>query len=144
MAQFSFPSNRMHNGMSYFLKEYSFFYQLLFHDTFVNLTKMWKQRFMKKRMLWKKVNPLCTASDFRGKGGCWEVETVQDFLIKLDIISHTYAYIGNKHFFKSCHRQTYQNYEQPPQRLQNSYFQSHFSASKINRIFLKFFFYEEY
>ena len=31
-----------------------------------------------------------------------------------------YAYIGNKHFFtKSCQCQTYQNYEQPPQRLQN-------------------------
>ena len=32
------------------------------------------------------------------------------------------AYIENKHFFtKSCHRQTYQNYEQPPQSLQNLY-----------------------
>ena len=42
------------------------------------------------------------------------------------------AYIENKHFFtKSCHRQTYQNYEQPPQ--------SHFSALKLNRIFLIFF-----
>ena len=51
------------------------------------------------------------------------------------------ASIGNKHFFtNSCHPQTYQNYEQPPQRLQNSDFQSHFSASKINGIFLKFFF----
>jgi hypothetical protein len=30
------------------------------------------------------------------------------------------AYIKQKHFFtKSCHRQTYQNYEQPPQSLQN-------------------------
>ena len=49
------------------------------------------------------------------------------------------ACIENKHFFtKSCH-QTYQNYEQPPQSLQNLYFQSHFSASKINRIFLIFF-----
>ena len=54
----------------------------------------------------------------------------------------TYAYIGNKHFFtKSCHCQTYQNYEQP---LQSLYFQSHFSVSKINRIFLNFFFCEEY
>ena len=27
-----------------------------------------------------------------------------------------YASSGNKHFFsQSCHRQTYQNYEQPPQ-----------------------------
>ena len=32
--------------------------------------------------------------------------------------------------------QTYQNYEQLPQSLQNLYFQSHFSASKINRIFM--------
>ena len=32
-----------------------------------------------------------------------------------------YAFSGNKHFFtKSCHRQTYQNYEQPPQTSQNS------------------------
>ena len=32
------------------------------------------------------------------------------------------AYIENKHFFtKSCHHQTYQNYEQPAQRLQNFY-----------------------
>ena len=51
------------------------------------------------------------------------------------------AYIEKGHFFtKSCHRQTYQNYEQPPQSLQNLYIQSHFSASKINRIFLNFFF----
>ena len=50
------------------------------------------------------------------------------------------AYIENKHFFtKSCHRQTYQNYEQPPQSLQNLYFQSHFLTSKFNRIFLIFF-----
>ena len=43
-----------------------------------------------------------------------------------------YASSGNKHFFtKSCHRQTYQNYEQPPQTSQNSYFQSHFSVLKI-------------
>ena len=34
-----------------------------------------------------------------------------------------YAYIENKHFFtKLCHPQTYENYEQFPQRLQNSYF----------------------
>jgi hypothetical protein len=60
------------------------------------------------------------------------VETVLRFF---DQVGHqtTYAYIGNKHFFtKSCHRQTYQNYEQLHQRLQIWYFQSHFSASKIN------------
>ena len=56
-----------------------------------------------------------------------------------------YASSGNKHFFtKSCHRQTYQNYEQPPRTSQNSYFQSHFSVLKIGRIFPKKNFYEEY
>ena len=50
----------------------------------------------------------------------------------------TYASSGNKHFFtKSCHGQTYQNYEQPPQTSQNLYFQSHFSVLKIRRIFPK-------
>ena len=59
-----------------------------------------------------------------------------------DKVGHqtTYAYIGNKHFFtKSSHHQTYQNHEQSPQRLQTSYFQSHFSASKINGILQIFF-----
>ena len=56
-----------------------------------------------------------------------------------------YASSGNKHFFtKSCHRQTYQNYEQPPWTSQNSYFQSHFSVLKIGWIFPKKKFYEEY
>ena len=41
------------------------------------------------------------------------------------------APIKNKNFFtKSCHHQTYQNYEQPHQRLQNFDFQRPFSASK--------------
>ena len=49
-----------------------------------------------------------------------------------------YASSGNRHFFtKSCHCQTYQNYEQPPRTSKNSYFQSHFSVLKIGRIFLK-------
>ena len=55
-----------------------------------------------------------------------------------------YASSGNKHFFtKKCHRQTYQNYEQPPQRSQNSDFQSHFSVLKIglgDQLLSKFFF----
>ena len=46
------------------------------------------------------------------------------------------AYIENKHFFtKSCHRQTYQNYEQPPQSLQNLYFQSQFQHQKSTESF---------
>ena len=50
------------------------------------------------------------------------LDTAQDFFYQ---VGHQtmYAFMGNKHFFtKSCHRQTYQNYEQPPQRLQNSFF----------------------
>ena len=42
-----------------------------------------------------------------------------------------FASIGNKHFCnKSCHRQTYQNYEQPPGTSQNSDFQSPFFSLK--------------
>ena len=49
-----------------------------------------------------------------------------------------YASSGKKYFFtKSCHRQTYENYEQPPQTSQNLYFQSHFSVLKIGQIFPK-------
>ena len=48
-----------------------------------------------------------------------------------------YAFSENKHFFtKSCHRQTYQNYEQPPQTYQNSDLQTIF-ALKIGQIFPK-------
>ena len=64
-----------------------------------------------------------------------------------DHVGHqtTNASIGNKHFFtKWGHRQTYQNYEQPCQRSQNFEFQSHFSVSKIGRIFPKKNFCEEY
>ena len=69
-----------------------------------------------------------------------ELDTIQDFLIKLGIKPSLHMYIENKHFFtKSGHRQTYQNYAEPSQSLQNSYFQSHFLASKINLIFLFFF-----
>ena len=43
------------------------------------------------------------------------LESVQDFLIKLDIKSYRHLSSRNKHFFtKSWHRQTFQNYEQPP------------------------------
>ena len=49
-----------------------------------------------------------------------------------------HASSGNKHFFtKQCHRQAYQNYEQPPQTSRNSDFQSHVSVLKIDQIFPK-------
>ena len=44
------------------------------------------------------------------------LESVQDFLIKLDMKPCACMHLlsGNKHFFiKSCHRQTYEYYEQP-------------------------------
>ena len=66
-------------------------------------------------------------------------ENVQDFLIKLDIkplihlleISIFSLNNGGHYLVKN------QNYEQLCQRSQNSEFQSHFSVSKIDRIFLK-------
>ena len=54
-----------------------------------------------------------------------------------DQVEHqtTNASIGKKYFFtKERPRQTYQNYEKPCQRSQNSEFQSQFSVSKIGRI----------
>ena len=68
-----------------------------------------------------------------------QISIVQDFLIKLGIKPR--LHILKISIFSPCHCHTYQNYEQPPQNL---YFQSHFSASKINQIFLNFFFCEEF
>ena len=65
------------------------------------------------------------------------VESVQDFLIKLDMKPCMHLVEISIFFTKSCHRQTYQNYEQPPQTSQNLYFQSHFFVFKIGQIFQK-------
>ena len=43
------------------------------------LQKCEKQRFMKKIILRKNVNPLCTASDFRGKGGLLRGSVAKEF-----------------------------------------------------------------
>ena len=59
------------------------------------------------------------------------LESVQGFF---DQVGHEtmYASSENKHFFtKSCHHQTHQNYEQPPQTSHNSYFQSHISVLEL-------------
>jgi len=80
--------------------------------------------------IWCTYNTIITTKEYT-----WILDTVQDFLNQ---IGHqtTPAYTENKHFFtKPCHRRTYQNYEQPPQSLQNLYFQSHFSASKSTESF---------
>ena len=51
-----------------------------------------------------------------------------------------YASSENKHFFtKSCHRQTYKNYEHPLRTYQNSLFQNHFSVLKIGQILPRIF-----
>ena len=48
----------------------------------------------------------------RGNGFESEIDTVQDFLIKMGIKPCLHIFIENKHFFtKSCHRQTKQHYE---------------------------------
>ena len=50
----------------------------------------------------------------------------------------TCAPSGNHHLFTiSCHRQTYQYFQQSPQRLQCSDFQSPFSPLKTSGIFMK-------
>ena len=74
---------------------------------------------------------------------CGVLDTVQDFLIKLSIKPCVHILEISIFFTKSCHRQTYQNYDQPP-RSQNLYFQSHLCVLKIGRIFPKKKFYEEY
>ena len=53
-------------------------------------------------------------------------------------------YASSDFFTKSCHRQTYQDYEQPPRTSQNLFFQSNFSVIEIGQIFPKRIFYEEY
>ena len=108
---------------------------------------------------WKKREFYCQAHTvpifWCGSLGCFFSPSLQIFTDKLHICvvclyiryrprlfnqvgyQTTCAYIENKHFFtKSCHRPTCQNYEQPPQSLQNLYFQSHFLVSKIKRIFV--------
>ena len=60
----------------------------------------------------------------RSSDSTFDLETVQDFVDQVVHQTMSAAYIENKHFFtKSCHRQTYQNYEQPPQRSLSLSFQ---------------------
>ena len=68
------------------------------------------------------------------------VDTITDFLIKLGIKPRkNLLEISIFSLNDVIIRPTKNIYEQPPQRLQNSAFQSSFSASKINQIFLIFF-----
>ena len=67
------------------------------------------------------------------------LDTVTDFLIKMGIKPSMHLLEISIFSNKWCHSQTYQKYEQHPQRLQNSDFQSLVPASKINQIFLIFF-----
>ena len=61
----------------------------------------------------------------------WIIETVLDFFEQVGHETMLQVEISN-FFGKSCHLQTYHNYEQPPQ-YQNSDFQSYFSVSKIGQ-----------
>ena len=73
-----------------------------------------------------------------------ELESFQDLLIELGMKLHMHLVEISIFLNKQCYRQTYQNYEQPPQTFQNSDIQSHFSVSKIDGIFPKEFLFEEY
>ena len=55
-------------------------------------------------------------------GIAYTLESVQYFLIELDMKPCMCLVEISIFFTKSCHRQTYQNYEQPPQTSQNLYF----------------------
>ena len=110
---------------------------------FRSTSDCWKYwRFSKSKVQWE---PLFTSSQAKNCHSphhsstvqrTLRLDSVQDFLIKLGIKPRLYIL---KISIFSLNRQTYQNYEQPPQSLQNLYFQSYFSASKINQIFLIFF-----
>ena len=78
-------------------------------DNHVTRTHNPKNVVVKKRVWKKRIKGhfKCAHCPWTGS-----VESIQDFLIKLDMKPFMYASSGNKYFFtKSCHRQTYQNYE---------------------------------
>ena len=60
----------------------------------------------------------------------WRLDTIQDFLCKLAMKPQMNLLEISIFFIISFHRQTYQNYQQPPKRLQNSDFQSLFLHQK--------------
>ena len=68
---------------------YTFWRSILFSTNYYFMIHLWilqkceKQRFMKKIILRKNVNPLCTASDFRGKGGCWEALLLKNSIVQV-------------------------------------------------------------
>ena len=101
----------------------------------MQFSRLWKHRTSKDNHEWWRINNLyCT----------FKVRYRPRFF---DQVGHqtTSAYIGNKHFFtKMCDRQTYPNSKISWQKKPISDFQSDFFMSKIIRIFLKFFFIEEY
>ena len=81
---------------------------------------------------------------FKKRNQGLSLESVQDFLIRLDMKPCMQLLEISIFFTKSCHHQAYQNHEQPSQTSQNSNFQSHFSVLKnwLNLSEKKF--YEEY
>ena len=65
------------------------------------------------------------------------LETVQDFLIQLDIKPPMHILEISIFSLNHVIVRLIKIIKQPPGTSQNSYFQSHFSVSKIDRIFLK-------
>ena len=45
------------------------------------------------------------------------LETVEDFFVR---VGHETTYVSSRNHHVTCPHQTNQNYQQPPQRLQNS------------------------
>ena len=64
-------------------------------------------------------------------------QSVQDFLIKLNIKPCMHLVEISIFSSKLCHHLTYQNYDQPPQTSQNPYFQSYFCVFRMVKSFRK-------
>ena len=152
------PKTQLHNGVKYFLKAHSYLMNLHFHEVFIKESQWKVNKYIRKGKKYKSTEkkgqkfikigrPIFALlpthwSDF--VTFCLTPRYRPRFFDQVGQET-MYASCGNKHIFtKSCHRQTYRNYEQPPQTYQNSYFQSHFSVLRIGRIFPKKVFFEEY
>ena len=63
-----------------------------------------------------------------------ELNTDQDFLCELDMKPH--MHLSKINIFSLYHIRTMEDYQHPPESLQNSDFQIHFSVTKNLRIFI--------
>ena len=86
---------------------------------------------------WSIIQPIKLEYIKVGLLAAWALDTIQDFWEKLGMKKCIHIVEISVFFTNSCHCQTYQNFEQPPQTSQNSDFQSLFSVLKIGWTFLK-------